>query len=278
MDVILIVSTMLKLGFAAVGLYALVLGLRWFDRRAGLEFKAKIVPMLESNPLAAAIYFAGRFLALCILLGALIGCSEPAKTPEASSGGSSPLAVQPLPPPPAAAVVLPGKFATRYAAAMKASAEAYLPGVPWKLWAGQVWQESRFDPKARSPVGAEGLAQFMPGTWNEVTKAMGLGLVDRTTAEVSLQAGAFYMARQRAVWKAPRPEVDRHDLAMASYNAGAGNIIKAQKACAGPQDPSGPPGYAAIMACLPQVTGPHARETLGYAPAIRKWWAMMEAG
>lgn len=270
MDQIVILSTGLKLGFAAIGLYLLVLGLRWFDRRAGLEFKAKIVPMLESHPLAAAIYFAGRFLALCILLGALIGCSEQQKAPE-----TSPLTVaaaQPLPPPPAAAAVLPGKFATRYAGAIKASAETYLPGLPWKLWAGQVWQESRFDPNARSPAGAVGLAQFMPGTWNEVTKAMGLGLADRTTAELSVQAGAFYMARQRAVWKAERPEADRHNLAMASYNAGAGNIIKAQRLC------GDPPLYEPIMTCLPQVTGHHARETLGYAPAIRKWWAMMEAG
>lgn len=112
----------------------------------------------------------------------------------------------------------------------------------------------------------------MPGTWNDVTLAMGLGLVDRTTAEVSLQAGAFYMARQRAIWKAPRPEADRHDLAMASYNAGAGNIIKAQRLCGEPAL------YPAIMACLPRVTGHHAKETLGYAPAIRKWWAQMEAG
>ena len=54
-----------------------------------------------------------------------------------------------------------------------------------------------------------------------------------------------------------------YNLALASYNGGAGNIIKAQKLC------GGPPLYAEIMACLHQVTGRHAKETRGYAPAIR---------
>lgn len=71
------------------------------------------------------------------------------------------------------------------------------------------------------------------------------------------------MASLRMIWRSPRPEWDRHNLAMASYNSGAGNIIKAQKAC------GNPPGYEAIMACLPQITGRYARETQGYAPRIR---------
>lgn len=38
----------------------------------------------------------------------------------------------------------------------------------WKLppafFARLIWRESRFDPNAVSPVGASGIAQFMPGT------------------------------------------------------------------------------------------------------------------
>jgi soluble lytic murein transglycosylase-like protein len=140
------------------------------------------------------------------------------------------------------------------------------------LWKGQLYQESRLDPDARSPAGAEGLAQFMPATWREITAAMGLGVVDRRMAEPSIEAGAYYMAQLRRQWSSPRPEEDRHNLAMASYNAGLGNLLKAQRACAGALL------YADIIICLPQITGRYAQETIGYVPAIRRWHAMMEAG
>lgn len=38
-------------------------------------------------------------------------------------------------------------------------------GISAPLLAAQLWAESGFDPQAVSPVGAEGPAQFMPGTW-----------------------------------------------------------------------------------------------------------------
>lgn len=161
-------------------------------------------------------------------------------------------------------------FPTRYDREIRAAAERWMPGVPWLLWKSQLYQESRLDPNARSPAGAEGLAQFMPATWAEITKAMGLGAVDRRMAEPSIEAGAYYMRRLRLNWSSPRPERDRHDLAMASYNAGIGHILAAQRACGGALL------YEPIMACLPQITGRHAQETLGYAPRIRRWHAMME--
>ncbi len=39
--------------------------------------------------------------------------------------------------------------------------------IDWLLLKAQVKRESAFDPNARSPVGAVGLAQFMPATWDE---------------------------------------------------------------------------------------------------------------
>lgn len=162
-------------------------------------------------------------------------------------------------------------FPTRYDREIKAAAERWLPGVPWRLWKAQLYQESRLDPNARSPAGAEGLAQFMPATWKEITAAMGVAVVDRRAAGPSIEAGAYYMLRLRRNWSSQRPEADRHNLAMASYNAGLGHILAAQRACGGPVL------YEPIMACLPQITGRHAAETLGYAPRIRKWFALMEA-
>ena len=74
---------------------------------------------------------------------------------------------------------------------------------------------------------------------------------------------------RRAAWSAPRPEDDRHKLALASYNAGLGSLLLSQQHCGNPAT------YDAIVACLPQVTGHHAAETLAYAPRIYQWFHMM---
>ena len=71
-------------------------------------------------------------------------------------------------------------------------------------------------------------------------------------------------------WSAPRPWQDRHKLALASYNAGFGNLLAAQRACGWPNL------YEQIVACLPEITGRYARETLDYAPRIWRWWKLME--
>jgi len=77
-----------------------------------------------------------------------------------------------------------------------------------------VWQESRWKAGARSPVGARGLAQLMPGTARE----MG---VDPDDPFANLEGGARYL----------REQLDRFDgdleKALAAYNAGPGRVISA---------------------------------------------------
>ena len=45
-------------------------------------------------------------------------------------------------------------------------------GLPLDFFTRLIWQESRFNPEAISPKGAQGIAQFMPGT------ASGRGLAE----------------------------------------------------------------------------------------------------
>lgn len=161
-------------------------------------------------------------------------------------------------------------FPKTYDREIKKAAELWLPGIPWKLLKAQYWQESRLNPNARSPAGAEGIAQFMPATAREILPLLGYSVIDRRSIEPAINAGAFYMARLRKNWSSPRPWEDRHKLALASYNAGLGNILKSQKACGGALL------YDPIMECLHLIIGHHAKETREYAPLIWKYWRQME--
>jgi hypothetical protein len=79
--------------------------------------------------------------------------------------------------------------------------------LPSEFFARLIWQESRFDPFAVSPVGARGIAQFMPRTAN------GRGLSDPFDALPALFESAEYLAELRR-------QFGNLGLAAAAYNAG----------------------------------------------------------
>lgn len=247
-----ILAGAMKLAYAMLGIIMLVYVSRWLDARAARALAREDVNgfgaalrLIRTNAIAAAIYQGARFLTLGILLAALMGCAPAVAGPA---------------------------FPTRYDGAIKSAAAKWWPAGPsWKAWKAQLYQESRLDPAAVSPVGAAGLAQFMPGTWGEVRRELRFGALS-PNHEIAIEAGAYYMAKLSRAWSAPRPALDRHRLAQASYNAGTGNLLKAQARC------GGPPLYADIVACLPAVTGEHSRETLTYVERIARYWALLEAG
>lgn len=166
----------------------------------------------------------------------------------------------------------------RYDGAIHAASGRWLPAWDWRWWKAQLYQESRLDPHAHSSVGAQGLCQAMPGTWREIRRAMRWGLVSPYVAERCIEGGAWYMARQRAVWTSPRPEASRRELAQASYNAGAGNILKAQRLCRhdGIADCSRWPPLASLLTCITGLA--NAAQTRTYVARIRRWYLLLEAG
>lgn len=156
---------------------------------------------------------------------------------------------------------------------VQTAVDRWWPDLPlWRLWLAQLWQESRCDPLAVSPVGARGLAQFMPGTWSDQVRRLSLDpYADPHTAKHAIPAGAAYMASLRQTWRRGREPLERNVLAQASYNAGTGNILKAQKACGDARR------WQEIAPCLDLVTGvKNAQETTTYVARIDRWWREME--
>jgi membrane-bound lytic murein transglycosylase F len=96
----------------------------------------------------------------------------------------------------------------------------------WKLVAAQVFQESRFNPAAKSWVGAVGLMQLMPAT----AKQMGLGVYQLTSPEQNIRAGIKYLQWLENSWQ---PHIkDREELikfVLASYNVGMGHVWDARR-------------------------------------------------
>jgi len=138
----------------------------------------------------------------------------------------------------------------------------FLPvGTDWRLLKAQCYAESNLDPTAVSPVGAKGICQFMPSTAKYMQERY-QDLNNFWLPEVSIRASALYMNQLNEFWSSKRPIMDRYMLALASYNAGAGNLSKAQRKC------NNKALYSQIIKCLPMVTGRYSEETINYVNRI----------
>lgn len=96
-------------------------------------------------------------------------------------------------------------------------------GLDWRLIVSQMYQESRFNPNAKSWVGALGLLQVMPRTARE------FGIRNLRDPERGVSAGVQYLN-----WLLQRfePELnigERTWFALAAYNAGLGHVRDARR-------------------------------------------------
>ena len=81
-------------------------------------------------------------------------------------------------------------------------------------------QESRFEPAIRSPVGATGLMQVMPTTGRWIADKINLKDYSLTNPENNINLGTWYLDHTHEQYG------DNSLLAVASYNAGPGNVAK----------------------------------------------------
>jgi len=92
-------------------------------------------------------------------------------------------------------------------------------GVDPALVAAVILQESRFNPNAKSPAGAQGLMQFMPGTAATMAKETGhWPNYDIFDAETSIEFGAAHLRDLLIKYNGDISQ------ALAGYNAGTGTV------------------------------------------------------
>jgi len=125
----------------------------------------------------------------------------------------------------AAATLAPGTVPAAYSALIESAGTSCAPLSP-PLLAAQLYQESGFNPKAVSSTGAEGIAQFEPGTWpNWSSPQDGDGKQDVWNPADAIPAAARYdCALARQVAKLGGNQID--DM-LAAYNAGLGAVLAA---------------------------------------------------
>ena len=85
-------------------------------------------------------------------------------------------------------------------------------GLPEDFFTRLIWQESRFNPSAVSPAGAQGIAQFMPQT------AAMRGLANAFEPLEALRESASYLRELRTTFRG------NLGFAAAAYNAGPGQV------------------------------------------------------
>jgi soluble lytic murein transglycosylase len=88
------------------------------------------------------------------------------------------------------------------------------------LVASLIRQESRFEREIRSPVGATGLMQVMPSTADWIAPQIDLKKFSLTDAQDNINLGTWYFQYTHDEYS------NNSALAVASYNAGPGNVAK----------------------------------------------------
>jgi murein DD-endopeptidase MepM/ murein hydrolase activator NlpD len=139
------------------------------------------------------------------------------------------------------------------------------PGVTAPLLAAQIEVESGWNPRAVSPAGGQGLAQFMPATWiGAGLDGDGDGVRDPFQPADAILSQASFICRLLAAVSGDQDLTgDPLDLALAAYNAGLGAV---QRARGVPPYPETQQYVRRIRALIAGYTDP-ARTAPGTGPA-----------
>ena len=150
----------------------------------------------------------------------------------------------------------------------KYSKRFFGPGFDWHYFKSQAIAESHLNADAKSRVGALGIMQIMPSTYQEILHKNPIIKGTRAQPRWNIAAGIYYDRTIWNLWIAERPLQDRLNFMFGSYNAGKGSILKAQKIAQ--HKGLNENLWKSIEVTLYQVTGNRSKETIGYVRKIGK--------
>jgi membrane-bound lytic murein transglycosylase F len=147
------------------------------------------------------------------------------------------------------------------------------PGYDWRIFKAQAMAESNISMNAKSWVGARGIMQLMPGTFQEI-QSKNPQMVTIDQPEWNIAAGIYYDRQLWNQWSAGSGDPYRQRFMFASYNAGRATLLRAQRvARTSMLDPS---VWPSIQSVAPKVPRWRYQETLGYVEKIDKHTAGMD--
>lgn len=96
-------------------------------------------------------------------------------------------------------------------------------GWDWRLVASMMYQESRFNPTAKSWAGAFGLMQLMPNTANR------FGVDPSSHPKMQIRAGILFIEWLDNLYEDIEDPIEKSKFVLASYNVGPGHVMDARK-------------------------------------------------
>jgi soluble lytic murein transglycosylase-like protein len=156
------------------------------------------------------------------------------------------------------------KISQRFDPSFKKYSKRYFGSAfDWRYFKAQGFAESGLKPDATSWVGARGVMQLMPSTYQQIASHRPeFGAIDQP--DWNIAAGILH---DRDLWQlwTNIPEAERYHFMFASYNAGEGTI---GRALAVAKQTSSEPAWANIELIAPRVQRWRYSETLGYVRRI----------
>jgi len=147
------------------------------------------------------------------------------------------------------------------------------PGFDWRFFKAQGMAESNLSETAKRWVGARGIMQLMPSTFQEI-QSKNPEMTAINDAEWNIAAGIYY---NRQLWNrwTEQSGIDNHYRFMfGSYNAGRGTLLRAQEVAR--SKTLDPRAWLNIQTVAPEVPRWRHTETLGYVRKIETNLARMD--